>query len=250
MKVRALRTLTFVTVAALTSACNDSTAPRRQPADLDEVITEMTVPSLAATLVPGMPATPSAAAITPSSCSYDAVSQRFNCPSVTVSGVTFYRWFSLLNAGGTPQSQFNAATTDGVHLSSSMASSVTANSKELVIAGNEDLTLRGLLSGVHTLSGTTLLNLNGTDAATGYPFVLSISSTIDDLVLPDTPADRWPKSGSVIVHATHAMAGTTTTSQLSATFNGTSKVDVSLTSGGVTLSCTVDLASQHPTCGS
>jgi hypothetical protein len=68
-------------------------------------------------------------------------------------------------------------------------------------------------------------------------------------VLPDTPADRWPKSGSVIVHATHLMAGTTTTSQLSATFNGTSKVAVTLTSGGITVSCTVDLAAQSPTCG-
>ena len=29
----------------------------------------------------------------------------------------------------------------------------------------------------------------------------------------------------------------------------TSKVAVSLTSGGVTLTCTVDLASQSPTCG-
>jgi hypothetical protein len=249
MKDRAIRTLAFVTLAALAAACNDSTAPDHQPADLDEVITEMTVPSLAATLVPGMPATPSAAAITPSSCSYDAVSQRFNCPNVTVSGVTFYRWFSLLNAGGTPQPQFDAATTDGVHLSSSLAGNFTANGSDVTVAGNEDLTLRGLLSGVHTLAGTTLLNVNGTDAATGYPFILSVSSTIEDLVLPDTPADRWPKSGSVIVHATRAMAGTTTTSQLSATFNGTSRVDVSLTSAGTTLSCTVDLASQHPTCG-
>lgn len=249
MKACALRTLTIATVAALTAACNDSTGPDRQPADLGEVLTEMTVPPVAATLVPGMPATPSASAITPSSCSYDAGSQRFNCPNVTATGVTFYRWFTLLDAAGTPQSQFDAATTDAVHLNSSLAGNFTANGSKVVVAGNEDLTLRGLLSGVHTLAGTSLLNVNGTDAATGNPFILSVSSTIDDLVLPDTPADRWPKSGSVIVHATHAMAGTTTTSQLSATFNGTSKVAVSLTSGGITVSCTVDLASQNPACG-
>jgi hypothetical protein len=249
MKARALRTLTFVIAAALTAACNDSTAPARQPADLGEVLTEMTVPSVAATLVPGMPATPSASAITPSSCSYDAGLQRFNCPNVTATGVTFYRAFTLLNAAGTPQSQFDATTTDGVHLNSSLAGNFTANGSNVIVAGDEDLTLRGLLSGVHTLAGTTLLNVNGTDAATGYPFILSVSSTIDDLVLPDTPADRWPKSGSVIVHTTHAMAGATTTSQLSATFNGTSTVDVSLTSGGITVNCKVDLASQHPTCG-
>lgn len=250
MKARMLRVVTFVTIAALSAACSsDSTAPDRQPADLSQVLTEMTVPPVAASLVPGLPATPSASAPTPSSCSYDAGSQRFNCPDVTATGVTFYRWFTLLNAAGTPQSQFDAATTDGVHLNSSLAGHFTANGSNGVVAGNEDLTLRGLLSGVHTLAGTTLLNINGTDAATGNPFVLSVSSTIDDLVLPDTPADRWPKSGSVIVHATHSMAGTTTSSQLSATFNGTSKVAVSLTSGGITVTCTVDLASQSPTCG-
>ncbi len=251
MKVRALRTLTFVTVAAFAAACSsDSTAPNRQPADLGAVLTEMNVPAVAASLVPGLPATPSASAITPSSCSYDAATQRFNCPVETVTGVSFTRWFTLLNAGGTPQSQFDAATTDGVHLNSSIQGNFTANGSKVIVAGNEDLTLRGLLSGVHTLAGTSLLNVNGTDAATGNPFVLSVSTTIDDLVLPDTPADRWPKSGSVTVHATHMMAGITTTSQLSATFNGTSKVAVSLTSGGITVSCTVDLASQSPSCGS
>jgi hypothetical protein len=168
---------------------------------------------------------------------------------VTATGVSFTRWFTLLNAGGIPQSQFDVATTDGVHLNSSMQGNFTANGSKVIVAGNEDLTLRGLLGGVRTLAGTSLLNINGTDAATGNPYILSVSSTIDHLVLPGSPADQWPKSGSVIVHATHLMAGTTTTSQLNATFNGTSKVDVSLTSGGITVSCKVDLASQHPTCG-
>lgn len=250
MKVRALRAITFVTIAAFAVACDsDSTAPDRQPADLGEVLTEMTIPSVAASLVPGMPATPTVSAPTPSSCSYDAASQRFVCPSVTATGVTFTRWFTLLDVAGTPQSQFDAATTDAVHLNSSLMGTFTANGSSAIVAGYEDLTLSGLLGGVHTLSGTSLLNVNGTDAASGNPYILSVSSTIDDLVLPDAPADRWPKSGSVIVHVTHAMAGTTTTSQLTATFSGTSKVNVSLTSGGITVSCLVDLASQNPTCG-
>ncbi len=247
MKARALRTLTFVAIAALTAACNDSTAPDRQPVDLDAVLTEMSLPSFA-TLVPGMPATPSASAVTPSSCSYDAGTQRFNCPVVTATGISFTRWFALLNAVGIPQSQYDANTTDGVHLNSTLQGNFTQNGSKVIVAGNEDLTLRGLLGNVHTLAGTSLLNVNAIDPATGNPFILSVSSTIDNLVLPNAPADRWPKSGSVIVHATHLMAGVTTTSQLSATFNGTSKVAVSLTSGGITVSCTVDLAAQSPSC--
>lgn len=248
MKVRALRTLTFVSIAALAAACNDSTAPARQPADLGEVLNQMSVPSLAAALVPDVPATTSAAAPAPSSCSYDAGTQRFNCPVVTVSGVSFTRWFTLLDVNGSPQSQFDAATTDAVHLNSSLTG-LAANGRSVAIAGNEDLTLSGLRSGVHTLAGTSLLNVNGTDDRTGAPFILSVSTTVNDLVLPDSRDDKWPKSGSVTIDATHAMAGTTTRSHLSATFNGTSKVAVSLTTGGVTVSCTVDLAAQNPGCG-
>lgn len=250
MKVRALRALSFVTVAAFAAACSsDSTAPDRQPADLGAVLTEMNVPGVAATLIPSMPATPSAAAPTPSSCSYEATSQRFYCPTVTASGVTFSRWFTLLNAAGTAQSQFDAATTDAVHMNTSLMGNFTANGSTVSVAGNEDLTLRGLLSGVHTLAGTSLINVTGTDAKVGAPYILSVSTTVNDLVLPSSPADKWPKSGSVTIDATHALAGTTTTSHLSAAFNGTSKVNVSLTSGGITVSCIVDLASQNPGCG-
>jgi hypothetical protein len=249
MKVRAFRTLAFVTVAAFAAACSDSTAPARQPADLGAVLTEMSVPPVAAALVPAMPATPTASALTPSSCSYDATSQRFYCPGVTVSGLTFTRSFALLDAAGRVQTQFDASTTDAENLNTSLMGNFTANGSTVGVAGNENLTLRGLLSGVHTLAGTSLVNVTGTDARSGAPYILSVTSTVDDLVLPDSPADKWPKSGSVTIDATHALAGTTTTSHLSATFNGTSKANVSLTSGGITVSCIVDLALPHPACG-
>jgi hypothetical protein len=249
MKARALRALSFVTVAAFVAACSDSTAPARQPADLAEVLGEMSVPSVAAALVPAMPATPDASAPTPSNCSYDAGTQRFYCPGVTASGVTFTRSFALLDGNGTAQSQYDAATTDAVNLNSSLMGNFTANGSSVSVAGNENLTLSGLLSGVHTLAGTSLINVTGTDAKVGAPYILSVSTTVNDLVLPDSRADKWPKSGSVTIDATHALAGTTTTSHLTATFNGTSKVNVSLTSGGITVSCIVDLASQNPSCG-
>ena len=250
MKARALRALSFVTVAAFAAACSsDSTAPARQPADLGEVLAEMNVPAVASTLIPSMPATPSASAPTPASCSYEVTSQRFYCPTVTASGVTFSRWFTLLDAAGTVQSQFDAATTDAVHTNTSLMGDFTANGSKVTVAGNEDLTLSGLLGGVHKLAGTSLITVTGTDAGIGAPYILTVSTTVNDLVLPDSRADKWPKSGSVTIDATHALAGTTTTSHLSATFNGTSKVAVSLTSGGITVTCTVDLASQNPGCG-
>lgn len=250
MKVRALRAIMCVTFAAFTAACSsDSTAPDRQPANLGDVLSEMTVPSVAASLVPGLPATPSTAAPTPSSCNYDAATQSFICPTVSATSVTFTRSFTLLTVAGTPQSQFDAGTTDAVRTNSTMAGTFTANGNSVTVASQEALTLSGILSGVHVLAGSSLLNLTGTDANSDAPYTLSVATTVDDLVLPDTRADKWPKSGSLLVDLTHTMSGTTSTSHLSATFNGTSKVAVSLTSGGVTLTCTVDLASQSPTCG-
>ena len=218
MKVRALRALSFVTVAAFAAACNDSTAPDRQPADLGEVLTEMTVPSIAATLVPGLPATPSTSAPTPSSCSYDAATQSFTCPTVTATGVSFTRSFTLLTLAGTPQSQFDAATTDAVRTNSTMAGTFTTSGSTFTVAGQEELTLSGLLSGVHTLAGTSLLNVTGTEAASGAPYTLSITTHVNDLVLPATRADKWPKSGSIVVDLTHTVSSTTSTSHLSATF--------------------------------
>lgn len=130
-----------------------------------------------------------------------------------------------------------------------MAGTITSDGSTITIDGQDELTLSGILSGVHVLNGTSAMNVHGTDAGSTTPFVMSISTTIADLVLPATPADKWPKSGRIIMDLTDSMEGTTSTTRFTMTFNGTSKVAVTMTSDGFTLSCTMDLASPSPTCG-
>jgi hypothetical protein len=246
--VRELRAIALVIIAASTVACgsDSSVAPDHPPADLTAVLSEMALPSIVGSLVPGAPATPDASALSPSSCSYDSTSQSFTCPVVTTSGITLTRSFTLLSLSGTPQSQFDPATTAAVRTNSTIAGTITADGSTVTLDGQDELTLSGILTGVHVLNGTSVMNLQGTDAGSTTPFAMSISTTIADLVLPATSADRWPKSGRILVDLTDSMDGTT---HMTMTFNGTSKVTVTMTSDGFTLSCTMDLASQSPTCG-
>lgn len=249
--IRHFRVVALVFLSGVVTACgsDSAVAPDHPPADLDAVLSEMVLPSFAGSLVPGEPAMPDAAALTPSSCSYSAASQSFTCPTVTASGITLTRSFTLLSAAGTPQSQFDPAATAAVRTNSTMAGTITAGGSSITMDGQDELTLSGILTGVHVLNGTSLMHMTGTDVGSTVPYTLTIGTTISALVLPATPADKWPKSGRILVDLTDSMQGTTTNSHLAMTFNGTSKVTVTLTSDGLTFSCTVDLASQSPTCG-
>jgi hypothetical protein len=248
--IRQFRVVVLVLVSAIVSACgsDSSVAPDRRPADLGEVLTEMSLPSFTGAIVPELSMMPSASTLTPSSCSYSGTSQSFVCPVVTVSGLTLTRSFTLLTASGTPQSQFDPTATAAVRTSSTMAGTIASDGITFTLDGHEELTLSGLLTGIHVLNGTSVMNMHGTDASSSGPFAMSITTTIDKLVLPATPADKWPKSGSILMDLTDNFDGTSMTMHMQMTFNGTSKVLAVMTSDGFTTRCTVDLASQSPVC--
>jgi hypothetical protein len=249
--IRQFRVVALVLVSAAVAACgsDSSVAPDRPPADLEAVLSEMALPSLVGSLVPGAPVTPDASALSPSSCSYSSASRSFTCPVVTASGITLTRSFTLLSLSGTPQSQFDPASTAAVRTNSTTAGTIIADGSTITLDGHDEFTLSGILTGVHVLNGTSIMNVHGTDPGSTIPFDLSVATTIADLVLPATPADRWPKSGRILVDLTDSMEGTTSTTHMTMTFNGTSKVAMTMTSDGFTLSCTIDLASQSPSCG-
>jgi len=249
--IRELRVIALVLVAASLVGCgsDSSVAPRHQPADLGTVLSEMTLPSIAGSLVPGAPALPSTSALTPSSCSYSAASQSFTCPTVTVSGITLTRSFTLLSASGTPQSQFDPASTAAVRTNSTSAGTISSAGSTITVDSRDELTLSGLLTGVHVLNGTSLTHLSGTEPASITPFTITMSTTIANLVLPATAADKWPKSGQIIMDITDSELGAAGTEHITLTFNGTSKVVMTMTSGGFSFNCTIDLASQAPSCG-
>jgi hypothetical protein len=247
--VPALRAIALAIAAASVVACgSDSSAgPNHPPADLDQVLSEMSVPSLAGSFVPGAPAMPDASALTPAGCTYSGASQSFSCPAVTVSGLTLTRSFTLLSASGTPQSQFDAAATAAVRTNSTMAGTITAAGNNVTLDGTDEFTLSGIRTGVHTLNGTSLTHMSGTYAGSTTPFTMTIASTVTELVLPTT-TDKFPQSGKVVVDVTSLAQGTSMTSHMTMTYSSGGKVSVTTTSGGRTLNCTVVLATQATTC--
>jgi len=247
--VPALRAIAFAVVAVSVVACgsDSAVAPDQPPADLGAVLTEMAVPSLAGSLIPGAPAMPDATAPTPSSCTYSSASQSFACPVVTLSGLTLTRSFTLLSASGTPQSQFDPTGTAAVRTNSSMAGTITASGNNVTLDGTDEFTLSGLRTGAHTLNGTSVTHMSGTYTGSPFPFTMTVTSTVTDLVLPNA-TEKFPKSGTIVVDMTSLAQGASTTSHMTMTYSSSGKVNVTTTSGGRSLTCTVDLTTQATTC--
>ena len=246
---RHIRLAALVAIAAFASACSDSsTSPSAvQPADLSQVLAELQ-PSSLAPLESQISAAPLAglAAPAPSSCSYDAVTRSFICPNVAITGVTVSRSFTLFDASGTPQSQFDRTTTAAVRMKTTFAGTVTSGNSTITVDQQQDVTLSGLLTGIHTLNGTSLGHLSGTigNATTLTPVSSTISTTITNLVLPQSSsgANRFPASGTIAAaNVTTIGALPAVTTNAVVTFDGTSKASLVITSAGRTMRCTVDL---------
>ena len=188
----------------------------------------------------------------PSSCSYDATAKSFTCPNVTISGVTVSRSFTLFDANGNPQSAFDPSSTASVRMQTSFAGTIASGGSSVTIDQQQDFTLSGLLSGVHTLNGSSLGHVNGSisNGTISTPIASTITTTVSNLVLPrsSTGADRFPASGTLsAVSATTVGALPTVTTSVLVTFDGSSKAAVTITTGGHTTQCTVDLTSATAT---
>jgi hypothetical protein len=244
-----LRLAALAAILALTGACSDSTGPSDvQPADLSQVLAELQPSSLAplAGQVSGVPVAALAAPV-PSSCSYESASKSFVCPNVSVSNITVSRSFTLLDASGAPQTAFDKTTTAAVRMKTAFAGTVTSPTTTMVIEQQQDITLSGLLTGAHTLNGTSSGRLTGSVGAgtTTIPVATTISTTITNVVLPrSSSGSQWPQSGTITATITDsALAGMPeATSTVIITFNGTSRPTISITVNGVTLTSTIDLA--------
>lgn len=236
---------------AFAGACSDSTGPSNvQPANLNEVLGELQPSSLAPAVAIMAPVpVPSFSAPVPSSCTYDSASKSFVCPNVTVSGITASRSFTLLDANGTPQTAFDRASTAAVRMKTAFAGTVTSRGSTLAVDQKQDVTLSGLLTGVHTLNGTSLTHTAGSivTGSAPLPIDMTMSATITNLVLPrSSTGSQWPQSGTIAATITDAGLGAAFTTSTTMVFNGTSTVTVTTTVGGVTTTSTIDLAKPFP----
>lgn len=240
--------------ATLASACSDATTGPSEvpPTSLSQALADLQLSALApaSAQLSSMPIA-GVGAPDPASCSYDSTSKSFICPNVAVTGITVTRSFTVLDANGSPQSQFDRSTTAAVRLKTTFAGTVTTGNSTVAVDQQQDVTLSGLLTGVHTLNGSSLGHVVGsvTAGTSTVPVNTTISTTITNLVLPaaGSGANRWPRSGTVaatIANAVGVGGLPAMSSTVSITFNGTNKAAVVITAAGITSRCTLDLSGQ------
>jgi hypothetical protein len=252
-----LRLAALGVLAALAGACS-SDGPSAPPAgevaplDVGALLQETAVPAVPG-VAAGVPFVAPAAVPIPTSCPYDAASKSFVCPPTTSGGLTVSLAYTLLDAAGKPLAQADKNVVASIRTVSTAKGTITAPAESgasgtITVDQRQELTLSGLLTGTHRVDGTGTTKIDGTLTVGGLkvPLTSTMTQTVAGLVLPTGAAAGkapWPTAGTITVDATTAGAGlpaTTLRSQL--TFNGTSTATLTITIGGVTQRCTVNLA--------
>ena len=242
-----------IVIATVATACGgDSTGPTNYPpATLDQALAELSIPALSAAggSFTEVDATPS---LDPANCPYSAAVQSFVCTPISQSGVTIEHSFTLLGPSGAKQAAFDPASTNAVRANTTVGGTLVEQGTTLTVNGQQEITLSGLVTGPHALDGTSTITLAGTveTETSTYPVDITVSTTIANLVLPpNATAQAWPSSGKITVDV-NGSSGPVSLSQvrITITFSGTSTVDVTMTGGGLSESCKVDLAMEGPVC--
>ena len=245
-----------IVIATVATACGgDSTGPTNYPpATLDQALAELSIPALSAGGASFVEVGTGAPSLDPTSCPYSATVQSFVCTPISESGITINQSFTLLNASGGKQSAFDPASTDAVRANTTVAGTLVDLGTTLNVNGQQQLTLSGLVSGPHVLNGTSTITIAGTvaDETGTYPVNVTIGTTIANLVLPENPtgsAAVWPASGKITVDLSGSIGPVSVTNaRTTITFSGSSTVDVTVTGGGLSKSCKVNLAVAEPVC--
>lgn len=262
LSVRFSRIVVATAAALFAAACSDSPSSPTTSSSLDVGAALAEIGRGTPTAVRGemgASALGAGAPIVPSACSYVAATQNFSCPPVNANGLTITVSYTLLDAAGHSQSTPDAATTAAIRTVSTVKGTTTVSGASsftgtLTIDRTDDMTLSGLLSGVHTLNGTgagtseSVLTINGLNVHTST----TDRSTTTNVVLPRSGSgSAWPVSGTIasdqtLVSATGSSPSLTTNIHTVVTFNGSSNITLVVTVGGTTINCTLNLSNPAP----
>jgi hypothetical protein len=251
-RVAALALVALVGACKSDSSVGPSTPP---PATLNQVFTEMSLPSLSGAVRGATPTTGTMGLMppVPKGCSYDASIHGFVCPMFLETGVAVTQSYMLYDKAGNSQSQYDPASTDAVRIITTMAGTETSGTMSLMIDSRQDITLSGLQSGPHVLNGTTNMHVTGTQDV-GLPTAGSIDDTVvatfANIVMP-SGTEKWPQSGTITFDDASKATGLVgaISVHMVMTFNGTSKVPLTIGDGIFSSACTVDLTGQSiPSC--
>jgi hypothetical protein len=250
--------LLTLAAAALLAGCgaDSSVSTTTTPVTLDEVFKEMSLPAISG-------ATNAAArldmnmvtegTIVPTGCAYAVASQSFVCAPVTASGVTYTQSYQLLNGSGGALALFEPTSVAAVRMQSTISGTETSVDGTFTINGWQDQTLSGLQTSKHVLNGTSVLTMGGTfrDTTLGTaPFTMTMKSTTTNLVIPAHGGPKtYPASGTIAVDETMSLRSLPAfTTRIILTFDGTSKVKVTIDGVAVSGCSTIDLSTTNPGC--
>jgi hypothetical protein len=252
--IRPRRILALAAIAAAAACHADSSVGPFVPATPDAVLAEISLPDIPQ---PGgvsfnFPVN-LAEALPAASCTYAAATQHFDCPTPASPTITTTQWFMLFDAAGAPQSRWDAGTTDALRLYQAVHGHLVSSHDSLNLDTRQDLTVGGLLSGRHTLNGTQVAHFDDFSTVTGSELLLTdVSQQLANVVLNGSAdhAIAWPLSGTLTSDIAEARGPLPSMHIHSViTFNGTSKVQATVTIDGVSSPpCTLDLTSPFFNC--
>ena len=252
-KVRHTKLVLLVPAAFLASACSDSTGPgTNTPATLDvaSLVAQTSLGSLenlGAALGGGI------ATIAPlpvaSGCTYSSASQSFACPTRTSDGVTITVSYTLLDAGGHPQSAADPAKIDAIRtitdISGTLQLPAGVRGGPVTMTSHRDVTLSGLLAAHYLLNGTGTSSSSSTFGAAGSSETMSgqeRESIVNVAVPPAGSATPWPTSGTIFMDVTSTFAGLPPlTSHMTMTFAEGGVVTFVITTDSITTTCHVNM---------
>jgi hypothetical protein len=253
-RIRAL----FVTAALAGSLAACNAEPSFGPgarSDLPDVIDELSIVKNSIGMQWSKPIRPTEPPIIPANCAYAANVQSFVCPSQTVLGVTVSQSYTLLSARNDAQSAFDIKGTAAVRLRTTLHGRTSLNGSDLAVDGDETLTMSGLLSGTHTVDGTsalylvgTLMAANGVGGLTATPINTSINATVSQLVLQTFPSAvsavpyTMPLTGTIRVENRTSIGGQAQTLSTAVfPYDGTDRLVAVITRDGTTHTCEIAL---------
>lgn len=260
MPIALRRHFALLAATALFAGCSESSTGPSTPnvPDVASLLAEMSSSGIGSAVSVASPEVgvvfSSSPSFGPGNCVFDASSGFFVCPTITSNGLTFTRMFRLLDAANHAQSKPSAETV-AIETKSTVVGTLTFTGRTegtstVAIDRRDDMTLSGIQTTKHTLNGTAETTIDGTLGTTLGPVRLKSIQTelTNNVVLPNARAgQKWPQSGSVQVDQTttvtpNGQQSLTTATRETITFNGTSTVTITMTTGFGTVTCHYDLA--------
>ena len=250
MKIDRLRALSVVAGAVLVVSCNETTAPLPEP-DLDDALEELAaaegVNATGTAMMGGISAPPAGA---PAPCVYNSGNQRFECPAITMEGLTMTRYYQLLDASGAAQSAWGTNVVAVKHvMDASGTRTISLNQQQLTttMTSHDESTISGLRSETRTLTGSGTSTFTTTSAQGSNT---SNMTRTTNLTLPRPAPDAYPTGTSTMTMTVPGSSAPVMT--MTMTYDGTSVVKMTSTFGTTTRTCTMDLKSPQtqPVCSS